>query len=102
MSPMQLLLGAVPYKSDIQVLQIKQNLIGRIIFFSTLYGKNTESPLPLNLLYILTVNHIYELQALRFIHKWHKQELPSVFNSCFRYAKNNHSQHKKYFKRQSI
>lgn len=49
---------------------MKQNHIVRITFFPSLYGKNTESPLPLiNLLDILTVDHIYELQALRYIRK---------------------------------
>ena len=52
------------YKSIIKVLQIKQSHIVRIIFMSTLYGKNTESLLLLiNHLDTLTVNHIYELQA---------------------------------------
>ena len=56
--------------------------IVRIIYFSSLYGKNTESPVPLiNLLDILTVNHIYELQALRYLHKW---RLKSGVSSCQR------------------
>ena len=88
------------YKSNINVLQIKQNQIVRIIFFSTLSGKNIESPLPLiNLVDILTVKHICELQALTFIHKWLKQEFPSIFNdfkSCFQYAKNIHSHNRRY------
>ena len=67
------------YKSITKAVQIKQNHIARIIFFSTLYGKNTESPLPIiNLLNILTIDHIYVLQALKLIHNWHKQKLPSI------------------------
>lgn len=70
------------YKSNIKVLQMKQNHIVRIIFFPSLYGKNTESPLPLiNLLDILTVDHICELQALRYIRKW---RLKSGVSSCQR------------------
>ena len=46
--------------------------------------------------YRKSVNHIYELQALRCIRKWHKQELPSIFNSCSHYAKNIHWQNTRY------
>ena len=61
------------YKCITKAVQVKQNHIAKIIFFSTLYGKNTESPLPLiNLLNILTIDHIYVLQALKLIHNWHK------------------------------
>ena len=89
--------------SNIKVLQIKQNHIVRILFFSTLYRKNAESPLPLiNLLSILTVNHIYELQALRCIRKWHKQELLSIFNSCSHYAKNIHSHNTRYTSKDNL
>ena len=89
--------------SNIKVLQIKQNHIVRILFFSTLYRKNAESPLPLiNLLSILTVNHTYELQALRCIRKWHKQELLSIFNSCSHYAKNIHSHNTRYTSKDNL
>ena len=44
------------------------------------YGKHTESALPLlNLLDILTVNNVYSLHALKFIHLWHKGLLPNLF-----------------------
>ena len=35
------------YKSNIKILQTKPNHIARVIFFSTLYGENTESALSL-------------------------------------------------------
>ena len=34
------------YKTHIKQLQTKQNHVVRIIFFATLYGKNTEKTLP--------------------------------------------------------
>ena len=53
----------------------------RGVFFSTLYGENTESALPLlNLLDLLTVDNIYKHQKLKFIHNWHKHQLPSIFD----------------------
>ena len=73
--------------------------MARVIFFSTLFGKkiNTESALPLlNLLDILTVNHVYELQMLKFMHGWHKQHLPPIFDNCFEYAKDVHSCNTRY------
>ena len=45
----------------------------RVIFFATLYGKNTDSALPLlNLLDLLSIENIFTLQMLTFSHKWHK------------------------------
>ena len=80
------------YKSNIKILQTKQNHIARVIFFSTLYGENTESALPLlNLLDILTINNVYELQTIKFLHDWHNQHLPPIFDNCFKYAKDVHS-----------
>ena len=80
------------YKSNIEILQTKQNHIARVIFFSTLYGENTESALPLlNLLDILTVNNVYELQAINFLHDWHNQRLPPIFDNCIKYARDVHS-----------
>ncbi len=85
------------YKSQIQRLQTKQNHIARIILFSTLYGENTESPLPLlNLLDILTIENIFKLQALRLVHKWHKQTLPTLFLYSFKYAKDVHQHNTRY------
>ena len=46
------------YKSNLKKLQVKQNHIARTVFFATLYGKDTESALPmLNLLDILTIEN---------------------------------------------
>ena len=87
------------YKSkfNIKILQTKQNHIARVIFFSTLYGENTESALPLlNLLDILTINNVYELQTIKFLHDWHNQHLPPIFNNCFKYAKDVHSYNTRY------
>ena len=69
----------------------------RGVFFSTLYGENTESALPLlNLLDLLTVDNIYKHQKLKFIHNWHKHQLPSIFDKYFKYAKNVHSYNTRY------
>ena len=60
------------YKTNLKKLQIKQNHIARTIFFATLYGKDTESALPLlNLLDILTIENTFKFQAFKFIHNWH-------------------------------
>lgn len=51
-----------------------------------------ESALPLlNLLDILTVNNIYKLQALKFIHLWHRKHLPNIFDNYFQYVREVHS-----------
>lgn len=85
------------YKTNINQLQVKQNHLARVIFFEVLYGKNTPSALPLlNLLDLLTVNNVYQFQALKFIHNWHKQNLPPIFNNSFHYAKNVHSYNTRY------
>ena len=60
------------FKSNLKKLQVKQNHTARTIFFATLYGKDTESALPLlNLLDILTIENTFKFQALKFIHNWH-------------------------------
>ena len=47
-------------------MQIKQNLVGRLIFFVNTHGKDTESALPLlNFLDLLTVYSVYSLHALK-------------------------------------
>ena len=54
------------------------------MFFTTLSGKNTNSALPLlNILEILAVTNAYRLDALKFIHAWHKGTLPEPFNRFF-------------------
>ena len=68
-----------------------------MLFFATLYGKCTESALPLmNLLDILTVENIFRLQLLKFSHQWHKKQLPSIFDEYFHYASDVHSYHTRY------
>ena len=85
------------YKTHINKLQVKQNHFARVVFFEVLYGENTASALPLlNLLDLLTVKNIYQFKALKFIHDWHKQILPSIFNDFFHYAKNVHSYNTRY------
>ena len=36
------------------------------------------------------------------IFKWHKQELPSIFNNCFQYAKNMHSHNTRYASKDNL
>ena len=80
------------FKSNLKKLQVKQNHIARTIFFATLYGKDTESALPLlNLLDILTIENTFKFQAFNFIHNWHIKKLPSIFTNSFTYAKDIHS-----------
>ena len=69
-------------------VQIKQNLVARLIFFVTTRGKDIESALPLlNLLdIILTVYNVYYLHTLKFTHLCHKNLLPDIFRDIFHYA----------------
>ena len=61
------------------------------MYFATLYGENTESAGPLlNLQELRNVENIYKLQILNFFHKWHKKQLPSIFEQRFRYANDVH------------
>ena len=67
-----------------------------MLFFSTLYGKSTESALPLmNLSDYLTVENIFTLQLLKFSHQWHKKQLSmSIFDEHLQYASDvDHSYH---------
>ena len=85
------------YETHVNKLQVKQNHFARVVFFIVLYGENTPSALPLlNLLDLLTINNVYQFKALKFIHDWHKQSLPSLFNNSFHYAKNVHSHNSRY------
>lgn len=55
---------------------------GRVIFFAITRGPTTDSALPyLNMSEILTVNNLYRLSALKFIHFWHEEQLPHMFDS---------------------
>ena len=69
-------------------VQIKQNLVARLIFFVNTQGKHIESALPLlNLLdIILTVYNVYYLHALKFTHLCHKGLLPDICRDTFHYA----------------
>ena len=67
------------------------------MFFATLYGKNTDSALPLlNLLDLLTVENIFKFRSLQFSHQWHKKQLPSIFDNYFRYACDVHTYNARY------
>jgi len=58
------------------------------MFFATLYGKNTDSALPLlNLPDLLTVENIYFSSPTNGI----KKQLPSIFDNCFGYASDVHT-----------
>ena len=63
------------YTSHLKKIQIKQNHIILVLFFATLYGKSTNSALPLmNLLDILTiVYYIFDehLQYASDVHSFH-------------------------------
>ena len=85
-----------PCRSLIQKVQVKQNHAIRLIFVK-LYGKDTASALPLlNLLDILTVQNVYRLHALKFIHAWHKGLLPHIFDNFFQYSRDVHSYNTRY------
>ena len=91
------------YKTNLKKLQVKQNHIARTIFFATLYGKDTESALPLlNLLDILTIENTFKFQAFKFIHNWHIKKLPSIFTNSFTYAKDIHSYNTRYASKDNI
>jgi hypothetical protein len=79
------------YKTNLQKVQTKQNHVIRLIFFATLYGKDTASAKPLmDLFDILTVHNVYLLHVLKFMHLWHNGMLPSIFDTMFKYAGNIH------------
>ena len=55
--------------THLKKIQVKQNHVIRLMFFATLYGKNTDSALPLlNLLDLLTVENIFIFRLLQFSH----------------------------------
>ena len=85
------------YKTHIRKIQVKQNHIVRLIFFAKSFGSETEKAKPLlNLLGLLTVNNIYRVQVLKFLHSWHKGLLPEVFDNMFQYASNIHGYNTRY------
>ena len=59
------------YKTHIRQIQVKQNHIVTLLFLAKSFGSETEKIKSLlNLLGLLTVNNIYRLQALKFLHSW--------------------------------
>ena len=59
------------YKTYLQMLQSKQNIFLRLMFFATTSGPYTESTLPFfNFLDILTVDNVYHPHALKFTHNY--------------------------------
>ena len=83
--------------THLKKIQVKQNHVIRLMFFATLYGKNTDSALPfLNLLDLLTVENIFIFRLLQFSHQWHKKKLPSIFDNYFRYASDVHTCNTRY------
>lgn len=44
----------------------------------------------------LIVANMCELNALKFIHNWHKKKVPTIFNTHSQYAKNVHSCNTRY------
>ena len=84
-------------------LQSKQNTVLRLMFFATTSGPYTVSALPfLNLLDVLTVNNVYHLHALKFMHLWHKGLLPSLFDNLFQYASYRHTHNTRYASKQNF
>ena len=74
------------YTSHLKKIQVKQNHIIRVLFFATLYGKSTESVLPLmNLLDISTVEKCFSLQLLtrKFSNQWHKKQPQAYLMNTF-------------------
>ena len=91
------------YKTHLKRLQSKQNTVLRLMFFATTSGPYTESALPfLNLLDVLTVNNVYCLHALKFMHLWHKGHLPSLFDNLFQYASCRHTHNTRYASKQNF
>ena len=85
------------YTSSLQKVQVKQNHVAQLIFFTNIRGKDTGSALPLlNLLDMLTIYNIYSLHVLKFAHLWHKGLSPDVFRNTFQYASEVHSYNTRY------
>ena len=92
-----------PSKIILDKIQVKQNHVVRLLFFAKLYGNETESALPLlNLLEILTVEDIFYLNILKFVHKWQLNQLPKQFESYFKYTSEYHSYNTRYSFRQNL
>ena len=73
------------------------------MFFAKVYGKNTESALPLlNLLNFLSVDNVFKLHALQFAQLWHTNQLPSSFDNWFRFVTDAHSYNTRYAQNQNF
>ena len=84
-------------KTHLQNLQTKLNHVVRLIFFATAYGPSTVSALPLlNLLDILTVENVFGFFVLKLTCRWHKGELPDIFQDFSRYASSGHAYNTRY------
>jgi len=91
------------YSTHLMKIQTKQNHIIRLIFFATLYGRDTASAKPLlNLLEVLTVKNVYNLHILKFMHLWYIGALPSIFKSMFKYARDVHKYNTRYSKNSNL
>ena len=91
------------YKSNLTSLQTKQNHIAMLIFLNCTYGRDTESAKPLlNLLGILTVDHVYKLHVSKFVHAWHKGLFPEHFSDTFQYASSLHDYNTRYAAKQNL
>jgi len=79
-------------KTHITEIQVKQNHSVRLIFYARKFDRETESAKLLlgilDILDILTVDSIYRLEVLKFLHSWHSSLLPEVFDNIFQYARN--------------
>jgi hypothetical protein len=70
------------------------------MFFAKVYGKNTESALPLlNLLNFLSVDNVFKLHALQFAQLWHTNQLPTIW---FRFVTDVHSYNTRYAQNQNF
>ena len=91
------------FKTYLNTLQTKQNHIVRLMFFTCTHGKETEKAKPLlNLLDMLTVDNVYQLHALKFVHSWHKGLLPEIFHDTFQYASSVHNYNTRYAAKQNL
>ena len=85
------------YQSRINKVQVKQYTAIRVMFCAITHGKNTESAHSLmNLLDMLSVKSVHQLQALKFAFRWHKKELPSIFQNYFQYTDQVHNYNTRY------
>ena len=84
-------------------VKTKQNHSIRFIFFARTSLDQTDSALPLlNVLGILKLNNVYRLQALKFMHSWHRGLLPRLFHDFFQYASEVHGYYTRHASRQNL